>query len=370
MFLLLILFLLYNILIFSFTIGWLKISEFTKSDFKSNIFISVIIPIRNEEKNILNLINDLECQKLDKSKFEVIIVDDNSTDNTYNLVKEYVKQFNNFKIIENGKLRNGKKVAIEQGIKLAKGDLIATTDGDCRVGERWLSSIYNFYCDTKPKMIVAPVILKSENNDTFFSKIQTLEFLSLIASGAGSCGLDNAIMCNGANLIYEKSVYKEFNNPMNDKFVSGDDIFLMLAIKNRYPKSIKFLKSFEAVVYTKPQSNLKSFINQRLRWTSKSRAYKDLLLIITSLLVFTTNFSLAITFLIGLFNLKILIWFAILFIFKSLADFVILYLSSKFFRIKKILKLFLPLQFLYFWYVTIIALFGNFVKFTWKDRNY
>jgi cellulose synthase/poly-beta-1,6-N-acetylglucosamine synthase-like glycosyltransferase len=83
---------LYFIIIFSYTIGWFKLKSFklTNTDFKTTL--SVIIPARNEEENILKILNDLKKQKYSSGLFEVIIIDDHSTDNTYNRVTDYIEK--------------------------------------------------------------------------------------------------------------------------------------------------------------------------------------------------------------------------------------------------------------------------------------
>ena len=121
-------------------------------------------------------------------------------------------------------------------------------------------------------LIIAPVLqVPSET----FSKIQALDFSSLTSSAAASCNINKSILANGANLIYEKNTFLEFDNPLNDSINSGDDIFLMLNIKKKYPTEIQFLKSKDAVVKTKSEESFKNFISQRKRWASKSGNYKD-----------------------------------------------------------------------------------------------
>ena len=141
-----------------------------------NIFISIIIAARNEEENIITLLKSIENQDLPSENFEVIIIDDFSSDNTYQITKTFCEKHKNFNIHKLSK-NYGKKNAIKKAISISKGELIITTDADCIVPETWLSTIVAFYQKHKPKMIIAPVLQVTTNT---FSKIQGLDFLSLV----------------------------------------------------------------------------------------------------------------------------------------------------------------------------------------------
>lgn len=358
---------LYFILISSFIIGWLRIPYFKQNkEFVSDIKISIIVAARNEENNIENLIKDIINQDLSNNLYELIIINDFSEDNTASIIKKYSDKHNNISLL-NSDLQ-GKKASLQKGISQVKGQLIATTDADCRMGKEWLSTIYSFYEKYNPKMIVAPVTYFKKNKLLSFNNLQALEFLSLIISGAGAIGLHKPIMCNAANLIFEKKVYEQLSDPFSDKYVSGDDMLFMLKIKKLYPKKILFLKSQKAIVYTYAQNTLKSFVNQRIRWTSKSKAYKDFDLIFTSILIISMNLLLFINMAVSIFDFNYLSNFLILLMIKSIPDFIFLLVTSKFFSSKKLLILFAPLQLIYYIYIVVIGFIGNFAKFRWKSR--
>jgi len=358
---------LYVFLITLFIIGWLKIHSFkSNKNFVSDIKISIIVAARNEENNIKNLIEDIINQDLSKDLYELIIINDFSEDDTKHIIEKYSENYHNILLLNSDS--KGKKAALQTGISQAKGQLIATTDADCRIGNEWLSTIYSYYKKYNPKMIVAPVAFFQKDKLLSFNNLQALEFLSLIISGAGAIGLHKPIMCNGANLIFEKKVYEQLNDPFSNKYASGDDMLFMLKIKKLYPKKILFLKSQKAIVYTYAQKTLKSFVNQRIRWTSKSKAYKDFDLIFTSILILTINLLLFINLIISIFNINYFSNFLIILLIKSIPDFIFLLVTSNFFSSKKLLILFVPLQLFYFIYIVIIGFIGNFAKFKWKNR--
>ncbi|MBN2891517.1 MAG: glycosyltransferase [Bacteroidales bacterium] len=358
---------LYFIVILFFLFGWqkLKISNEKVVEFE---VISVVVAAKNEEENILNLLNDIVKQNYPLEKFELILIDDNSSDETYNIAFEFQKTHKNFKLLKN-QLLSGKKSAINFGIENSMGKLIVTIDADCRVGESWLSEINKFYSQTKAKMIIAPVVFSTNKKIFSFDNFQALEFLSLQASTAGAVGINSPIMCNGANLIFEKTVFSEFENPHKKEIESGDDMFLMLNIKKRYPNQIKYLKHKDAIVTTKPTENIKQFVNQRIRWASKSAFYKDFFVNFTGIIVFVMNISVLSAFIGAILKLFSWDYFLLFFTAKTIVDFPLLFTVSKFYSMRRLMFLFLPLQIIYPIYVVVIGFLSFFVKTKWKKTT-
>jgi cellulose synthase/poly-beta-1,6-N-acetylglucosamine synthase-like glycosyltransferase len=360
----------YSLLIFSFTTAWFKMKKFPSSAKPLSTKVSIIVPVRNEEKNILNCLSDILIQDYPKIFTEIIIVDDHSEDATVDLVKSFIQNsvFKNIQLLE---LKNisltGKKNAITAAIEIAEGDLIITTDADCRMGMKWLSSLINYYETEHPQMLVAPVCF--HHPSSFFGRMQSLEFLSLIVSSASAIQLKMPVMCNGANLMYEKKEFNEVNGfEGNMNYNSGDDVFLMLKFKLQQ-KKINFLKSYDACVFTEPKASLRGFIIQRKRWVSKSRGYKNFSVIFVSLLVFLINFFLLVSFITSLF-IPGFIWLALLFFgIKLLFDFPLMTGAAAFFKRKTLLWYYLPMQIVNIIYIPLIAIVGLCGKVDWKGRT-
>ena len=361
----------YFVLIASYCMAWVRTKppKFINTD---TVFVSVIIAARNEEDAILNCLNALAKQSYPSDKFEVIVVDDASTDTTKQLILEHSKKYPNVKLLDGG---SGKKDALKKGIEVAQGELIVTTDADCASGELWLSSIVSFYKETDAKMIIGPVCFQNEKS--LFEKMQSLEFMALISCGGASLFYDKAIMCNGANLAYPKKVFEELKGFDGiDEKASGDDILLMYKIKERYPQGLKFLKSEEAVVYTAAKKDLKSFIDQRKRWASKGFRSLNRETKVVSLLIYCFNFMLVFLPLAAAVCLRNSAFYhifmeicLILMGIKCFIDFLLLFLSASFFKKKKLLIYFLPEQIIYIIYVVLIGLIGTLGKYEWKGRQ-
>jgi cellulose synthase/poly-beta-1,6-N-acetylglucosamine synthase-like glycosyltransferase len=362
---------LYFILIAAYTFGWFRLKYFHANKQSLKTFVSVILPARNEAENIEQCLKDLLSQSADPQQYEIILVDDQSDDATFELAQQ-VKNKNKDRKINLLKLGPdegaGKKNAIALGVKAASGDLIMTIDADCRLQKNWLLTLLKFYEEHKPKFISAPVVFYDEK--THFEKLQSLEFLSLIASGAGSVSINAPIMCNGANLAYEKKAFLAVDGySSNSQIVSGDDVFLMLKIKKTFGEnSVRFLKNRNAIVYTRAKPTLSEFLDQRIRWVSKSKAYTDLSIISASLLVYLFNYLILVALVTSIWIDGLFMVSLVFFLLKSLIDLPILIGISSFAQKKKLLIYFLPLQVIYIVYVSIIGMIGNFVKFSWKGR--
>ena len=242
---------LYLIYIIAFTFGLYNLKEkFFTFNNKNNVKASVLIAARNEEKNIGNLLKSLYNQTFSKELFEVIIIDDHSNDGTISVIENFLKEHKDINLKFFKAEKEGKKQAISQALHLAENELILVTDADCFLKETWIESIVNFYKEENCKMILAPVLLSPA--ETFFEKIQVLEHLSLIGSTAGSAAIGFPVMCNGANMAYERLAALEVEKQRKDfNIPSGDDMFLMeYFIKNYGAENVKFLLSKNAIVKT------------------------------------------------------------------------------------------------------------------------
>jgi cellulose synthase/poly-beta-1,6-N-acetylglucosamine synthase-like glycosyltransferase len=346
---------LYILTIVFFLVGFNRIKPFDalKVENGQSVYISVIVPFKNEELHLLELIEGLKNQSYNKELYEVIFVNDHSSDNSEAMLSVTITGIDNFKLINQSPEKSGKKEALKTGIAQAKGTLIVTTDADCRHQENWVKTIALFYLRYLPKLIIAPVVMTGKG---LFEKLQSLEFFSLIASGAGASGLNRPILCNGANLAYEKAVYEEFEDAMYSKEVSGDDVFLMHAVKRNDKKGILFLKSKEAVVYTQSEPSLKAFIKQRTRWASKSRSYTDVDTIYASLLVLMINLMVLTLFVASVFLPTVLKIALMVFAGKSLIDLVFLFFVSGFFNLRHLLKYIPILVIVYPFYIVFTVL--------------
>lgn len=365
--------LLYSILILSYTYGWYRLKSFQPATSGSiKTFASVIIPARNESQNIVNILDDLYNQSLLKHNFEVIIIDDHSTDETADLVRGFMNSFADMDIkmitlSADHKTNAFKKKAIREAIQKSKGELIVTTDADCRVGVRWLETLLQFYEKEKPRMIVGPVSF--HNEDSVFEKMQTEEFLSLIAITGGAIQINKPIMCNGANLAYEKNAFYNAGGFGDDRFSSGDDVFLMLNIRKMFGnRSIHFLKNYDAIVHTEAKKNITDFVQQRTRWASKNKGYEFNILFV-SFTVYVVNLLIAAGLLTSIFIPAIFPAILTFLLIKILIDLPILIGIDKFVKRTGFALYLFPLVILYPFYIVFVGALGILGNYQWKGRK-
>jgi len=351
---------LYVMLVIIFIIGWNRIPQIIKTKKSNKIKTSVIVACKNEELNLGNLINALKIQS--ETDFELIFVNDHSTDSTGQILISASNDFQNFRIVDS--VGFGKKNALKEGIGKASGELIITTDADCVPTNTWIESVINFYSNTYNDLIIGPVVIKSDKS--LFSKLQKIEFASLVASGAGAAGVGMPIMCNGANLAFTKAAWLERNNDLHEDEISGDDVFLLLSIKKRKGK-IGFLKSAAAMVTTNSVNNLTDFINQRKRWASKSKKYTDKHIIISALIVFMICLTEIVLFAISLFQFQYLKLFLVVFGVKLIVDIIFLNKISCFFKLENRVIYSIILSVVYPFYIVYSAVSGIFEQnIKWK----
>lgn len=366
-------FIIYGLLIFAVTIWWLRLKLFKKTDLLQEVKVSVIVAVRNESENIVNLLNSLLLQDYPADLFEIIIVDDHSTDATPGLVEDFIAAQSTditIKLITLSDQKvSGKKAAINTGIQSSMGELILITDADCTMNGSWISTIASYFSLHKPKMILGPVRMTDGNH--FFGKLQALEFMSLISAAAGSCNAGFPLMANGANIAFTRQAFDECGGYTgNIQFQSGDDMFMMMSIKKKFgPQAIRFLRSADAFVNTPSSSGVKSFVQQRMRWVSKSRGYTDRKLIASSILVYLTNLCLVLTLFAAIINPIFRELFLISYILKMAIDFPLMLSFSRFQRNSSLLWLFPLMEVLNAVYTTIIGIAGNTGKYEWKGRR-
>lgn len=352
--------------------GFDKVKSITIArDLEPKTHFTIIVPFRNEAKNLPKLLASLSNLNYPQAFIEIIMIDDASKDNSSSIFIKW--RMKNDKIdttlLENLRLSNSpKKDAISRAMPIAKNPWIVTTDADCEVNPNWLSSIDAFIQNNNFEMIAAPVIYKTKNN--WFHHFQQIELLSLQATTIGSFGIRKPFMCNGANFAYTKKLFLELGGfEGNNSIASGDDVFLLQKAISKFPEKVSFLKDENAIVTTKPENDLYTLFMQRIRWASKTSNYNSIYPKLLASVVFFANAIIVygvIALIFGKIEWKT---FLILFMVKYIADFLLLQKASSFFKSSRIIVPFAS-AFVYPFFATIVGLFSLFGKYTWKKRKF
>lgn len=365
----------YCCLIAFFYVGLLAIILRTKRQNKlptSNVqnTFSVVISARNEAGFISQCLQSIIKQNYASDKFEIIVINDHSTDDTLEILSQFKIQNSipmhrdNISIIDLADFDkiNNKKQAINKGIEQAKFDYIILTDADCTRGTNWLKTINQFINISNAKMVYAPVEFATKN---IFEKLQALEFAGLVGVGAAAMELKYPNMCSAANLIFEKKVFFEVNGYADNMHViSGDDEFLMHKFFKKYPKQVQFIHQKEAIVLTGANGTLSQLTEQRKRWVSKSTKYENRYITFILIMAYFYNISMVVNLFID--------WHLALnqIIFKTLIEGIFLVTILKLFGKTKLILL-LPLaEIFHVLYVIIIGIWANFGTYNWKGRTH
>lgn len=350
-----------------FRYGWLRIKIPQISHNAPSTLVSILIAARNEEDKIGATIQDILAQSHPRELMELIVIDDHSTDRTAEIVAGFAESgVILIKLNEDKPLNSYKKKAISEAIKIARGELIVTTDADCRMNDKWLKTIVSYYEQHKFKLISSPVVFFEEQS--FFERLQTLEFLYLIGLGAATIGNKRPSTCNGANLAYRKDVFYELKGFQGiDELASGDDELFLHKVASKYPDNIGFCKSSDALVYTHAKPNLTEFIRQRKRWASKSTRYKDKKIVTLGVCIWLFNLLIVLNAILGfIYNDYWIV--AIVLIMKCLAEAAFLLPVTKFANRKELLRYVPLLTCIHTIYMIYIGVAGNSGKYIWKGR--
>lgn len=360
----------YVVLVLYMLRGWFRISYFNRVDRPIRTAVSVLIAARNEEENIARTLDCIIQQDFPKELLQIIVIDDHSTDNTAAIVTTYASRgVTLLSLNEGDKLNSYKKLAITRGIAQATGEIIVTTDADCRMGGRWLRTVVGLFEQTSADMVSSPVAYNEEKS--YFERLQTLEFLYLIGLGAAGIGNKNPTTCNGANLAYRRNLFYEmggFNGI--DNLASGDDELFLHKVAEKKPEKIKFCKSKDAIVYTDAKATLSAFINQRRRWASKSTKYRDKRVVLLGVSIWLFNLSLIaglVQFIANLPNINVLFLAALAM--KFLAELFFIYPLCHLLNRRALLVNLLPLSIIHAIYLVYIGVAGNVGKYDWKGRK-
>lgn len=363
--------LLYLGLIGLYTYGWFNLRKLPPVlAYRGNTTkVSILIAARNEQDHIPHLLQSLQEQQYPHSLIEVWLVDDHSEDETASRVNAFISSNTSLTIQVLKNQGHGKKAALRTAMLKASGDLVLVTDADCSMPPGWVRTMVNHFCEEKCQLLLGPVRMKQQK--TLFGKLQALEFISLMGSTAGAAGAGFPVMGNGANIGFNRQTALEVNAFGQSAFASGDDMFLMMAIRKRFGnKAIRFVHAQEAIVETEAQPDFYAFLQQRMRWVSKSKGYRDKYVVLPALVVLIFNLLFGFTLILGLANQLFLVIFVLFALLKFLVDYPLLYLATGFLRRRHLMPYALFLEFAYPFYVVFTGLAGLFLPFRWKGRRY
>ena len=326
--------------------------------------VSIIVAFRNEEKNINRLVKGLVSQQYPLS-IEFIFVDDNSSDQTINLLKRWACEDKRITVLSNE--GDGKKLCVSRALKFVSNPIVIQTDADCEVGPYWLMSSVKKLLSSNYDMILGPVYpFKSKN---ILNRFMRLEWLALQFISALTSKLKNAGIANAANIIFYKSDYEDFiRSNYGKNYASGDDMFFMRFLQKKR-KKIGFNLAHEAIVKTEMPRSLVELVQQRIRWSTKIGKTTNMITYCFTLIVISANFGWIFSLIFFEGNNNFLKVIGLCAICKFLVDFFICCNMARFYRDFQVLYLLPVMFFLYPLYLFIGLVLTFKVEYYWKGRR-
>lgn len=336
---------------------------------------TILIPARNEANHIGKTLASIDANHHDLKNVHVNVIDDHSEDDTSELATNLHLNYP-LKVIKLSEmdlpsdLNAYKKWGLQYGITNAMHDNILMTDGDCIVNESWIQNYAQFIQEKNVSIVTGPILYLGEK--TILDHFQSLDVLGAIAVTAAGIQTDTYYFANGGNMYVNKDAFIQVGGYTgNTQYASGDDVFLIQKIGSKNPNQVQYLKSKSAAVYTHPEPTWRSFFHQRIRWSTKTNAYKNRTLDMGLALIFLHCLLTCIT--LALFPIY---WkwvfpiLAIQLLAKGVADFLYLRSLATYFDKHHLLNYFIPSFFLHILYIVVIGIASLICKdYVWKDRT-
>lgn len=368
-------FLLYGIIILGFALEITRAGTFSQSCDATTTTFTVIVPFRNEEVHLTNLLQSLAEVDYPQNSWEIILVNDASTDNSLEVINKCISQYalTNIDVIDNVRTSaSPKKDALQTAIHTSKHQWIVTTDADCNVPINWLNTLDAIIQQQSPLMVIMPVAIATTAQPSFLNAYEQLDFLSLMGATAGSFYMGLPFLCNGANLAYDKKAFTAVQGFANNNHIaSGDDHFLLEKFQEKFKNRISYLRSPDAIVTTQPQEQWNIFIAQRTRWAAKSSAYTFWFSKLMGILVLGVNLLSVVGVLYYAFakagTQSIILMCLVI---KLVVDVILIASEASFYNRKRYLKWYPVVMVCYPFISTFIALRLLTTGYQWKGRNY
>jgi cellulose synthase/poly-beta-1,6-N-acetylglucosamine synthase-like glycosyltransferase len=339
--------------------------------------LTVIIPARNEEKVISETINSVLNQNYPENLFEVIAVNDRSTDSTGSIMDGLSKIHGNLTVIHIKEVSNKispKKNAILTAVRSTDNEIIITTDGDCVHDRDWIRSLVAPLMGAKSENvgIVAGLSVFDKNYTDLFEELwqnmQNIDYISHSLIAAGSIGNGRAFTANGSNFLAKRSLYEKEDNNFKGELASGDDFFMVQAAQESNYR-LRFVFNRESIVRTKPVDSIRDLIEQRARWASKATYASDFVLYF-GINTFIFYSGLMIAFIMMLSGYMSGRLFSVLFLMKFVPETIFLTYGFGKFGLDFKLRYYLPLQILHIPFSIFVVLKSKIAGFEWKGTKY
>ena len=331
--------------------------------------VSVIVAAHNESLNIVTCIDAILNQDYPQKNIEIIIVNDRSKDETGTILSKYEKKYSFLNVITINEVKEGvspKKYALSLAVAASKGEIIATTDADCKPEKNWLTKLVsNFTPETG--MVVGFSPLKPTT--WWMSSFVCIDAIIGNIIAFGSLGWNHAVTCTGRNFSYRKQLFEDIKGFAGiEHILSGDDDLFMMKAARKTNWIIKFISDDQAAVTSFAPTGWHHFITQRTRHLSASK-YFPLFVKIGYIIAFLSKLFIMLYLVLSII-LKIGIVFPlILIIFSYFITFILLMIIGCKTGQGRLLILYPIWEIYYLLSNILLGPLGLLGRITWGDRN-
>ena len=301
-------------------------------------FVSVVIPMRNEEAFIENTLNAINAQKY-AGEWEAIIVNDRSTDRSSEIVRGFCENHPNFSVIDipqdSPQIASPKKRALNAGFSTAKGEFLLIADADCVPPPNWLNSMALYFVSG------ASVVQGSKANNggkRFLHAYQRLETLGFTLIEAAGYNRNKPLVASAASLGYSKDLFFKCGGfeGLYD-FASGDDDMLIHRMAKVEGTKFAYNWDASAIMPTAPVDSWKALLQQRARWGSNGAKYENKIYSAFLFCIYAFFVWLFISPWLVLAGILLSDYFLLSFAIKFIADFMLLFTGALRLRCVKLL---------------------------------
>ena len=357
--------LLYAVMIVWVRRGWRNTAPLEVEGVPPAEKITLIVPCHNEAKHLPAFLESLGRQTWPADRMEVILVDDHSTDTTGEILAQYAAAHSHVRVLRSG--RRGKKEALETALAVATTAFILATDADALLPPRWVETMMALRVWEGAAFVAGPVL--PETGRSFSARFGYLESAALLGVATGSAARGHALFCSAASMGFEKRLVDLEEDVFRKEIPSGDDVFLLHAVKRHRPEDIRYLRSHNATVTVREEEGMGHLFRQRRRWAGKTYFYRDRDTLIVAALVLAANTALlavlplafltpwGVPMVVGLWGLK------------SFPDLLLLYDVLNFYEQRKLLRWFPVMQLLYPFYLLLTGTMTTFSLWR-KERTW
>ena len=222
------------------------------------VSVDILLPMYNEEKVVIDTIRNL--LKIQYSTFSIIVVDDGSTDASYDIVKEHFDDHPCVRLIRQPNA--GKSAALNRAISLSQAEILVSIDADTWVRPDAIGRLVEYFADKRVAAVAG--FIKVGNRVNLLTDMQYFEYVSIWNNDRACSDVVNSILVvPGALGAFRRSAVDAVGGFRSEAMAEDTELTLRLLNNNHVIRN-----AIDAVAYTEAPDNLRMFFRQRVRWTA------------------------------------------------------------------------------------------------------